>query len=139
MSVWSGNNFYFQDTKGVSVWKGGVVSSFLPGVNWIRPKASPDGKTIVYETRDSAGSAHTSVVDTTYGLVGELRSARAEPVFLTSRYIWYRGERPCFAADNCPPGYPAIPTGKTYIFDLQAGTETESIITSVFDVWPHAA
>jgi hypothetical protein len=139
MSAWSGKSFYFQDSKGVSVWKNGVVSSFLPGVNWIRPKASPDGRTIVYETRDSSGSAHTSIVDTTYGLVGELRTARAEPVFLTSRYIWYRGERPCFAADNCPAGYPAIPTGKTYIYDLQTGTESESIITSVFDVWPHAA
>jgi hypothetical protein len=30
-----------------------------------------------------------------------------------------------------------LPTGKTYIYDLQTGTETESRITAVYDVWPH--
>jgi hypothetical protein len=29
--------------------------------------------------------------------------------------------------------------GKTYIYDLQDSTETQSIITSVIDVWPHPA
>jgi hypothetical protein len=43
------------------------------------------------------------------------------------------------AADNCDPSFPVIATGKTYVYDLQDGTETESIITSVSDVWPHAA
>jgi hypothetical protein len=139
MSVWSGKKFYFQDADGVAVWSNRAVSTFLPGVHWIRPKVSPDGKTIVYETRDSAGWAHTSIVDTTYGLVGELKMARAEPVFLTSRFIWYRGERACVAADYCPTRYPSIPNGKTYIFDLQTATESASVITSVADVWPHAA
>jgi len=32
-----------------------------------------------------------------------------------------------------------IADGKTYIFDLQTATEAGSIITTVFDVWPHAA
>jgi hypothetical protein len=36
-------------------------------------------------------------------------------------------------------GGTTITTGKTYIYDLQTGTETESIITQVFDVWPHPA
>ena len=61
-------------------------------------------------------------------------------MFLTSRYIWYEGERACVAADVCgsaPGGHPL--NGKTYIYDLQTGTETESIITGVADVWPHAA
>jgi len=138
MSVWLGKKFYFQDASGVSSWSNGAVSSFLPGVHWIRPKASPDGKTIVYETRDSAGWAHVSIVDTTYGLVGELKKARAEPIFLTSRFVWYRGERACVAADYCPAGYPAIPDGKTYVYDLQLATETESVITRVDDAWPHA-
>ena len=65
---------------------------------------------------------------------------RSEPVFLTSRYIWYQGERDCVPADGCgtnPPFHPA--SGKTYIYDLQDGTETGSVITSVADVWPHAA
>lgn len=139
MSVWSGSSLYFRDAKGVEVWRDGVTSSFLPGLAWIRPKASPAGGQIVYETRDAQGWAHTFVVDTTTREVRELKKARSEPVFLTSRYIWYKGERSCVAADNCPSGWSVVASGKTYIYDLQAGTETESIITSVADVWPHAA
>jgi hypothetical protein len=30
-------------------------------------------------------------------------------------------------------------TGKTYIDDLQAGTETESRITAIYDVRPHGS
>ena len=79
-------------------------------------------------------------MDTTTRAVREIKTARAEPIFLTSRYIWYRGERACTDADLCGPQPPFLPSsGKTYIYDLQGGTETESIITSVEDVWPHPA
>lgn len=140
MSTWSGRGLYFRDAKGVEVWRDGVVSSFLPGVVWIKPKASPGGGQIVYTVRDSSGWGHVFVVDTTTRNVRELKTARTDAVFLTSRYIWYQGERACVAADQCgtaPPFHPL--SGKTYIYDLQDGTETESIITSVHDVWPHAA
>jgi hypothetical protein len=140
MSAWSGPSLYFRDNKGVEVWQGGAISSFLPGVTWITPKASPSGGQIVYAARDSGGWAHTYVVDTATRAVRELKKARTAPVFLTSRYIWYAGERACVAADACgaqPPWHPR--SGKTYIYDLQTGTETESVITSVADVWPHAA
>jgi hypothetical protein len=139
MSAWSGSGLYFRDTKGVEVWRGGVTSPFLPGLAWIRPKASAAGGQIVYETRDAQGWAHTFVVDTNTRQVRELKKARSEPVFLTSRYIWYKGERSCVAADYCPTGWSVVASGKTYIYDLQDGTETESIISSVSDVWPHAA
>jgi hypothetical protein len=136
-AVWSGPNFYFQDTKGIDVLRDGVVSTFLPGVTWIRPKASPAGGQIVYATRDASGMSHTFVVDTATAKTRELGKFRAEPVFLTARYVWYLGERLCTATE-CGSGG-ATRTGKTYIYDLQAGTETESIITSVSDVWPHPA
>lgn len=139
MSAWSGHSLYFRDAKGVEVWRDGVVSSFLPGVAWIRPKASPGGGQIVYDARDAQRWAHTYVVDTTSGKVRDLGKAHAEPVFLTSRYIWYQGERACAAADQCGTRVAGVPSGKTYIYDLQDGTATESIITSVADVWPHAA
>ena len=139
MSAWSGNSLYFVDANGVAVWRDGVVSSFLPGVFWLRPKGSPAGGKIVYAARDGDGLAHTFVVDTGSGKVRELNKARAQPAFLTSRYVWYQGERSCMPADQCDPSLPVTASGKTYIYDLQDGTETESLITSVADVWPHAA
>jgi len=140
MSAWSGKSLYFRDSSGVKVWRDGTVSSFLPGVAWIKPKASPGGGQIVYSARDSDGWAHTYVVDTTTRNVREIKVGRSGAVFLTSRYIWYQGERACAPADGCglqPPFHPL--SGKTYIYDLQNGIETESDITAVFDVWPHPA
>lgn len=140
MSAWSGPTLYFRDEKGVEVWRAGAISLFLPGVTWIKPRASSAGGQIVYTVRDSGGWGHVRVVDTTTRKVRELKSARTDAVFLSSRYVWYQGERACVASDVCgarPPFHPL--NGKTYIYDLQTGTETESIITSVSDVWPHAA
>jgi hypothetical protein len=139
MTAWSGNSLYFRDAKGVEVWRAGVVSPFLPGAAWIRPHASPGGGQIVYQTRDAQRWSHTYVVDTVSGRVRDLGKAHAEPVFLTSRFIWYEGERACVAADGCGTRVAGVPSGKTYIYDLQDGTETESVITRVMDIWPHAA
>lgn len=139
MSTWSGHSFYFPGATGVDLWRGGVTSSFLPGVTWIRPNASPAGGQIVYETRDAQGWAHTFVVDTTTRKIRELKKARTSPVFLTSRYVWYKGQRACVTTDYCPSGRTVADSGKTYIYDLLDSTETESVITAVFDVWPHAA
>jgi hypothetical protein len=140
MSVWSGTGLYFRDQGGVQVWRGSSVSTFLPGVVWIRPHGSPAGGQVIYLSRDADGWGHASVVDTTTRVARELKAHRSEPVFLTSRYVWYLGERDCAPADACgphPPFHPA--SGKTYIYDLRDGTETESVITSVADAWPHAA
>jgi hypothetical protein len=140
MSAWSGQALYLRAANGVSVWRNKSVSTLLGGVAWIRPSASPGGGAIVYSVRDSAGWAHTYVVDTATGSARELKTARTNAMFLTSRYIWYEGERDCQPADQCGAS-PAIHplSGKAYIYDLQDGTETESIITRVYDVWPHAA
>jgi hypothetical protein len=138
MSVWSGRDFYFSDTRGVEVWRDGTTSRFLSGIQWVRPKASPAGGLIVYERRDPSGLAHVYVVDTLTKKVRELKAGRSEPVFLTSRYVWYTGERLCLPADDCAITA-TIPTGKAYIYDLQTGKEYGSIITGVADIWPHAA
>src|SRR5665213_1132367 len=138
MSIWSGHAFYFPGADGVDMWRDGTTSSFLPGVSWIRPSGSPAGGQIVYGAKDAQGWTHTFVVDTTTRKVQELNKARSDPAFLTSRYVWYTGERACVPADNCPPAWKVVASGKTYIYDLLARTETQSIITAVFDVWPHA-
>jgi hypothetical protein len=140
MSAWSGKVLYFRDANGVSAWRDGTISTFLPGVAWIKPSASPAGGMLVYSVRDSDGWAHTYVVDTATASTRELKKARTSARFLTSRYIWYQAERDCQPEDQCGPS-PAIHplSGKTYIYDLQDGTEAESIITDLYDVWPHEA
>lgn len=140
MTAWSGQSLYFDGRNGVESWRNGATSTFLAKAYWVKPSASPAGGQIVYTMRDSHGWGHIRIVDTATGKVRELKADRTDAVFLTSRFIWYRGERACTAAEYCgsdPATHPL--SGKTYIYDLQTGTETESIITSVSDVWPHAA
>jgi len=140
MSAWSGQSLYFAGPSGVESWRDGATSTFLAKAYWVKPSASPAGGQLVYTIRDSHGWGHIRIVDTATGKVRELKADRTDAVFLTSRFIWYRGERACTAAEDCgshPQTHPL--SGKTYIYDLQTGTETESIITSVSDVWPHPA
>jgi len=139
MSVWSGTGLYFVNATGVVVWRDGQLSKLLPRVSWLRPHASPDGGRIVYMTRDTKSLGHVWVVDTATGNARELKSGRADPVFLTPRYVWYKGQTACAVGPDCYPDFPVADTGATYIYDLQTGTEYGSVITQVFDVWPHAA
>jgi hypothetical protein len=141
MSVWSGSALYFRDDAGVERWEAGVKSVLLPGVAWIRPKASSVEGQIVYEVRDPAGTSHIRILDTSSGTTREIAKSRSEPAFLGSHYLWYKGERPCVTGDSPPCGGSVKTTdsGKTYIYDLQDGTEAQSLITRVLDVWPHPA
>lgn len=138
MSAWSGSSLYFRDDKGVEVWHAGSQSLLLPGVAWVRPKASPAGGQIVFATRDDAGVGHIQILDTATGKTREIARSRSEPAFLNSHLIWYQEERPSTSAE-APTAGKAVPTGKTYIFDLQDNSESESLIASVYDVWPHPA
>jgi hypothetical protein len=141
MTAWSGNSLYFRDAVGVQRWRAGTQSLVLSGVAWIRPKASPGGGQIVYVARQ-LGEPDVFILDTVSGSARLVAKLRSEPAFLTSRYIWYQGERACVVGDAYPCGSGDATTildGKTYIYDLQTGTETESTIASVFDIWPHAA
>lgn len=140
MSAWSGQSLYFDGPSGVQSWRNGVTSTFLAKVYWVKPSASPAGGKVVYTIRDSHGWGHIRLADTATGKVRELKAARTDAVFLTSRYVWYQGERACTTAEYCgshPQTHPL--SGKTYIYDLRTGTETESVITGVSDVWPHPA
>jgi hypothetical protein len=137
--VWSGTDLFYRDKAGVERWREGAAKQFLPGVAWTHPWASPTGDQMVYAVQGRDGLSHVSVVDTTNGRARLLSTApRAAPVFLTPRYVWYVGER------ACGPNEPGIClgttySGKTYVYDLQTGTEWESVITAVADVWPHGA
>ncbi len=137
MGVWSGSTLYFRDSKGVEAWRDGTVTPFLPGVAWIRPKVSPAGGQITYAVRGAGGLGHVYIVDTgTRKVIQLTKTTAVDPAFLSSRYIWYDGVQICNPPGSC--AYTDIQlTGKTYIYDLQAGTETASRIAAVYDVWPH--
>jgi len=140
MSTWSGEDLYFRDDKtGVLVWRNGNVSTFMPSSQWIHPQASPAGGQILYSTKDRQGWHHVLVVDTPTAQTKEIKKGRFDPRYLTARYVWYRGERACTASDHCPQGWTVVDSGKAYIYDLQTGVEYDSIITNVYDVWPHSA
>lgn len=139
MAVWSGNTLYWRDGKGVEMWRDGAEAVALPDVAWMTPSASPSGGQIVYTARD-AGLPTVYILDTASGKARELRKSRSGAAFLNSHLIWYREERGCGAGDPYPCGErPTIASGKTYIYDLDDKTETESIIAAVADVWPHGA
>jgi hypothetical protein len=146
MSVWSGTSLYFRDNRGVDRWRNGVESVILPGVAWIKPKASPAGGQIVFELRDASGVPSVLILDTASGTTRVIARLRSGPAFLTSRYIWYSGERQCAAGDPYPCYAAAsgtristTQTGTTYIYDLQTGVEIESVIAGPLDIWPHPA
>jgi hypothetical protein len=143
MGVWSGTgaHLYFRTDAGVNRLDPGSDPSLLvPGIKWIRPHASADGKWISYTVRDSNWLPHTGLYDVTGStgarLVSEL--PRDSAVFLTSTKLWYEEVRACVASDSCGMGPPAIATGKAFIYDLVTRQETPSTIGSVVDVWPRS-
>jgi hypothetical protein len=142
MSVWSGDALYYQDATGIVMWRNGVDRVIEPNGRWVRPHASAAGGLIVFERREALiGTARVMMLDTKtgeYRLLADNIADRSEPVFLTPRYLWYRGERPCAKSDTPCIGTTAF-TGLTYIYDLQTNQEFRSIITDVWDVWPHPA
>ncbi len=137
VGVWDGAGLYFRDSKGVEVWRDGSVAPVLAGVAWTASAASPAGGQIVYALEGADGLHHPNLLNTKTGAVKTLSThAGFGYRYLGPRYLWYAGERNCAAADICPFGG-NVPTGTTYILDIETGIESESRITQVLDVWPH--
>lgn len=140
MSVWSGNTLFYRDKLGIEAWHEGAQSLVVPGVAWMRPKASPTGGQITYAAKDGSGTPNVFLLDTVASSTRLIAKSRSEPFFLNSHLIWYKEERPCRSGDAYPCGVVSTAeTGKTYIYDLADHTETESGIAVVFDAWPHPA
>jgi hypothetical protein len=108
----------------------------LPGVQWIRPKLSPDGKQIVFYTQDSKGLEHVFVYDLSTKSVKQVSPAGgAEAWFLGSKYVWFLEQRLCGATESCGVSSATF-TGKAYVVDLQTGISSQSRIVRIADTWP---
>ncbi|HYS02030.1 MAG TPA: hypothetical protein VET82_06750, partial [Candidatus Eisenbacteria bacterium] len=137
MAVWAGTGLFYRDQGGVYRWDPtGTTSLVLPGVKWIRPRASSDGKWIAYSVRDSTGLPHVNVFSVSAGTTFSISSGgRVDAVFLTPTILWDREERLCTASDACFMS-PTLPTGMTFIYDLATRLESRSVIAAVGAVWP---
>lgn len=135
-AAWAGANLYFRDPSGLEAWRDGVVAPVSKGLFWVRPSASPDGSAIAYLQADQNGLHHAFVFDVSSGATRQLSpDGREWVVFLSSGYVWYEGERICTAADQCPLSNVTL-SGKSYVYDLTANTETQSVIDQLDDIWP---
>jgi hypothetical protein len=134
--LWVGSSLYFRDDNGIEVWTESGACSALPGVQWIRPKLSPDARQIVFHTEDTNQLAHVSLYDLATRNVRQISpAAGAEAWFLGSRYVWFLEERLCGAGESCGVSSATF-TGKAYIVDLQTGISSQSRITRIADTWP---
>jgi hypothetical protein len=137
--VWSGDGLYYSDAAGVEVWRGGSPTPVLPGVKWQEPHGSPGGGQIVYSLPDASGMPSVYMLDTLTGKTRRLAPNAGSPIFLTPRFVWFEGFKTCAPPLSCVYGPIPLAMGPSYIYDLQAGTATLSVIDGVSDVWPHAA
>jgi hypothetical protein len=134
--LWVGSSLFYRDYNGIEVWNQSGACSVLSGVQWIRPKLSPDGKLIVFHTEDANQPPRVFVYDLTKQQVTQVSPAGgAEAWFLGSRYVWFLEEQLCAPNESCGVSSARL-TGTTYIVDLVSGTASQSRITRIADTWP---
>jgi Tol biopolymer transport system component len=141
MATWgrSGATFYFRTTRGTESWdptNGAKVVTFQ-GFRWIHPWPSADGKRIAYVDTDNVGYHYPGYAQLSDGQAIRVRSRAATgAAFLNSRLMWYQEEAACSGPTVCGLGEPKL-TGRTFIYDVVARTESVSVISALFDSWPH--
>jgi hypothetical protein len=141
MAAWSGAGarLFFRTLAGVETWdpKSGA-HVVVPGLAWIHPWPSADGLRILYTAADGTGNHHVGYLRLTdQPIAGNVLNfqPRTGAAFLNSTLAWYAEESLCSQV-SCGLGGPPL-TGRTFLRDLVTTTERASIITSVFDSWPH--
>jgi hypothetical protein len=135
MAVWAQDSLFFWDQAGVHRWDiGGTTSLIFPGVRWLEPRASPDGKWIAYSLRDSTCLPHVNVLNVATGSSFPVSSGgRDGAIFLTPTILWDNEQRP----DDPPCAMSrSLPTGVTFLYNVATRQESRSTITAVTDVWP---
>jgi hypothetical protein len=139
MATWSSHYLYLWDTAAALLrfWQPGQpqLGGVGLGGQWIRPSSSPDGHYLAYTSQLDGGVHHVRLYEVTRSLDDQLSPAgRIGAIFLKSGLVWYAEETPCPGA--CDLGGPPL-TGRTFVYDISAKTESLSVIAHVFDTWPH--
>jgi hypothetical protein len=134
--LWVGSSLFFRDSDGIEMWDGTGVCSALPGVQWVRPKLSPNGKLVAFHVEEDNQLSHVFVFDLITGKVKQISPAgAAEAWFLGPSYVWFLEQRLCAPNESCGVSSARF-TGKAYIIGLASGTASESRITRIADTWP---
>ena len=136
-AIWVQDSLFYRDQAGVHRWDvGGATTSILPGVSWLRPRASSDGKWIAYSVRDSTGLPNVNVLNVATGASFAVSTGgRDGAIFLTPTILWDNEQRPCDESHPCGMSR-SLPTGLTFLYDVTTRQESQSTIMAVTDVWP---
>jgi WD40-like Beta Propeller Repeat len=136
MAVWASvpSRLFFRDPAGsVKRWDPSTGVASMSTINWVRPRASPDGRWIAYTVPATGGVGAVGIYSVqANGVQQTLPPGRSGPRFLTNDLVWYVGERACA---TCFGGQPQA-TGVTYIYSIAGASEVTSRLASVSDVWP---
>ena len=136
MAVWASvpSRLFFRDMTGaVKRWDATEGVTSMTTLQWIRPRASPDGRWIAYTFPTSTGVGRVGLYSVQANSVSATTPAGRSGVrFLTNDLVFYVGERAC---STCFGGLPQ-PTGVSYIYSIAGGSEVISRLASVNDVWP---
>jgi hypothetical protein len=130
--VWSPTDEVLYYRRAGSVWQwtpAGGEELYLPDTYWQSPTISPDGRYLAYSVPKDGGSSDTFVIDLKVGgapeLIGEDRSS---PVFLMDTQLWLM--------EATGSGCVSAEEPQRLIYDINEAAESNSIIDTVFRVWP---
>lgn len=130
MAVWSpSDTLYFTKLGDVWTWSSATgATDIRTGVRWIDPTISPDGKHLVYMSRDGSGTSTVHFMDPSTGASGsQIGPAGTDfPYFLTNDLVWLHADVP-----GCVGGQPT-----TYVYDLRNNTLSPSALDWVLRTWP---
>ena len=137
MAVWASvpSRLFFRDSAGTLLrWDPSTgVSRMSASLKWTRPHASPDGRWVAYTIYDNAGHPHVSLYsvqgNSIQAVVGGIRSGA---LFLNNNLLWYQEEAAC----DCGLAGQSQLTGRTFLYDIGAGSEGVSRLAAVYDAWP---
>jgi hypothetical protein len=104
-------------------------------LRWTRPHASPDGRWVAFTTYDGAGHPHVGLYSVQGNSLGPTPPGlRSGAQFLNNGLVWYQEEAAC----DCGMTQSQT-TGRTFIYDIAAASESGSRISGLYDAWPRVS